>query len=113
MPSRPQISLSADAISSAWPRLSIWHGPANNPIGRSLANVTLPMATEGLGRVVSLMRRTIARDRPRGENPPATIAMKIGTVAVPLVDGTATIERRRGRFPQVLRYSPGAHEPSR
>src|SRR4030081_1406693 len=45
MPSRAAISLSAEAISSAWARLSSWHGPAMIEIGKSLPNLTDPAAT--------------------------------------------------------------------
>src|ERR1700744_6335637 len=43
--SRPAISCSADATSSACARLSSWHGPATIEIGKSLPNLTGPTST--------------------------------------------------------------------
>ncbi len=59
MPTRPAISLSADAISRAWARLSIWHGPAISANGSALPIVTLATVTTGLGRrsVLAFMGR--------------------------------------------------------
>src|SRR5215475_14232183 len=57
-------------MSSACWRLSIWHGPANSAIGRSLPKVTSPTTTARLGLTASLMPRAIARaacDRSRVE----------------------------------------------
>src|SRR6476661_3272031 len=92
MPSLAAISFSAEAISSACARLSIWQGPANTAIGRSLANVTLPIVTAALGFAESLMTSTIAR------------AERVAAVAEPrprrsalraLAHGLGTLARRR------------------
>src|SRR5450631_4384478 len=53
MPSRAAISLSAAAISRAWPRLSSAHGPAISANGRSLPKRTAPAATTEFGEGVS------------------------------------------------------------
>src|SRR6266851_8455804 len=45
MLSRPAISFSAAATSSACARLSSWHGPAMIEIGSSLPNLTGPAVT--------------------------------------------------------------------
>src|SRR5258706_3038402 len=45
----PALSLSATAISSAWPRLSSMQGPAISASGRRLPKRTAPAATIGLG----------------------------------------------------------------
>src|ERR1700704_5140516 len=47
MCSRAAISFSAEATSSAWARLSSWHGPAMIEIGKALPNLTDPAATIG------------------------------------------------------------------
>src|SRR5258708_815891 len=62
MSSRAAISFSALAISSAWVRLSIWHGPAMIEIGKALPNLTAPAETTGAAvmsafKVFSLHRR--------------------------------------------------------
>src|SRR6185312_6815560 len=49
MPTRPAISFSAAAISSACARLSIWQGPAISASGRVLPKRTAPMLTIGFG----------------------------------------------------------------
>src|SRR6185503_3715102 len=74
MPSRPAISFSAAAISSACARLSIWQGPANTAIGRSLANVTLPMVTVGFGFDESLMPALYRMIRELTYRPPGSIS---------------------------------------
>src|SRR6266478_3912503 len=48
MPRLPAISLSAPAISSAWPRLSSTQGPAISASGRRLPKRTAPTATIAL-----------------------------------------------------------------
>src|SRR5215469_1264619 len=47
MPTRLVMSFSAEAISSAWARLSSAHGPAISANGRSLPKRALPTATTG------------------------------------------------------------------
>src|SRR5213592_1457426 len=49
MPSLAAISLSAEAISSAWSRLSSAHGPAIRASGRALPKRVAPTATVALG----------------------------------------------------------------
>src|ERR1700722_12171054 len=49
MPSLAVSSLSAPAISNAWPRLSSTHGPAMSASGNSLPKRALPTATTTLG----------------------------------------------------------------
>src|SRR5689334_14488565 len=51
---RPAISFNADATSSAWLRLSSWHGPAMIEIGKSLPNLTDPAETIGAAETVAL-----------------------------------------------------------
>src|ERR1700732_5364800 len=51
IPSLPAISFSAEATSSAWERLSSWHGPAMIEIGKSLPNLTEPVVTTGAAEV--------------------------------------------------------------
>src|ERR1700754_3179844 len=55
---------SASAISSAWARLSIAHGPAIITNGRSLANVTGPTLTRRVFGAVIFVVRAIS-DQPR------------------------------------------------
>src|ERR1700730_7483791 len=68
---RAAISFSAEATSSAWARLSSWHGPAMIEIGRSLPNLTDPAVTTGAAEVVafktfSLFRAGPCRAAPEG-----------------------------------------------
>ena len=51
----PRSPSARSAISRAWARLSIWQGPANTAMGRSLANVTRPTVTAALGLARSLL----------------------------------------------------------
>src|SRR6267142_6991437 len=50
---RAAISFRAPATSSAWARLSSWHGPAMIEIGRSLPNLTLPAVTTGAAAMLA------------------------------------------------------------
>ena len=64
--SRAAISFSAAATSSAWARLSSWHGPAITPSGRSAPKRTAPApaptSTIGLSAIAAAPRP--ARERP-------------------------------------------------
>src|SRR3981189_3370713 len=69
---RAAISFSAEATSSAWARLSSWHGPAMIEIGKSLPNLTDPAATTGAAEMLSfngtfLFRRDHEGPRPRDQ----------------------------------------------
>src|SRR3981189_90897 len=50
---RPAISFRAPATSSAWARLSSWHGPAMIEIGKSLPNLTWPAVTTGAAEMLA------------------------------------------------------------
>src|SRR5882672_10780223 len=68
---RAAISFSADATSSAWLRLSSWHGPAMIEIGRLLPNLTVPAETTGFAEMLafkgcSFFRRGPCRSAPSG-----------------------------------------------
>jgi hypothetical protein len=58
IPSLPAISFSAEATSSAWERLSSWHGPAMIEIGKSLPNLTSPSVT--IGEAEALAFKTLS-----------------------------------------------------
>src|SRR3984893_68178 len=55
---RAAISFSADATSSAWARLSSWHGPAMIEIGKSLPNLTEPTVTTGAAEMLACQAST-------------------------------------------------------
>src|SRR5258706_13603776 len=81
--SRAAISFSAPATSSAWARLSSWHGPAMIEIGKSLPNLTDPAATTGAAEVfafkaLSFLRRDHA-GRRRPDQPMRSYSAKVGT----------------------------------
>src|SRR3981189_3324779 len=70
---RAAISFSAEATSSAWARLSSWHGPAMIEIGKSLPNLTDPAATTAAAemlafKALSSLRRDHA-GRHSGDRP--------------------------------------------
>src|SRR5260370_30134948 len=69
---RAAISFRAPATSSAWARLSSWHGPAMIEIGKSLPNLTDPAATTGDADILVfkgtfLFRRDHGGQRPRDQ----------------------------------------------
>src|SRR5712675_3104775 len=69
---RAAISFSAPATSSAWARLSNWHGPAMIEIGKSLPNLTWPAVTTGDADILAfkgpfLFRRDHEGPRPRDQ----------------------------------------------
>src|ERR1700716_3640987 len=62
--SRAAISFSAEATSSAWARLSSWHGPAMIEIGNSLPNLTDPAATTGEAAMLAFKTNSLFRTGP-------------------------------------------------
>src|SRR3982074_1702665 len=64
IPSLPAISFSAEAASSAWARLSSWHGPAMIEIGKSLPNLTSPAVTTGAAEMLAFKALILFRARP-------------------------------------------------
>src|SRR6266568_5190893 len=61
---RAAISFSAPATSSAWARLSSWHGPATIEIGKSLPNLTWPAVTTGAVEVLAFKALILFPARP-------------------------------------------------
>src|ERR1700722_17096803 len=61
---RAAISVSAPATSSAWARLSSWHGPAMIEIGKSLPNLTDPAATTGAAKRFAFKLFSLFRTGP-------------------------------------------------
>src|SRR3977135_3735753 len=66
---RPAISCSAEATSSAWARLSSWQGPAIIEIGKSLPNLTDPAATTGAAEMLSFKGTFLFRGDPEVPRP--------------------------------------------
>src|ERR1700686_386769 len=64
MLSRAAISFSAEATSSAWARLSSWHGPAMIEIGKALPNLTDPAATIGAAQMFAFKALSFFPPRP-------------------------------------------------
>src|SRR6266516_771032 len=62
--SRAEISFSAPATSSAWARLSSWHGPAMIEIGKSLPNFTWPAVTTGAAEMLAFKALILFPARP-------------------------------------------------
>src|SRR6267142_2874346 len=61
---RAAISFRAPATSSAWARLSSWHGPAMIEIGKSLPNLTSPAVTTGAAEMLAFKALILFRARP-------------------------------------------------
>src|SRR5712691_8989476 len=61
---RAAISFSAPATSSAWARLSSWHGPAMIEIGKSLPNLTWPAVTTGAAEMLAFKALILFPARP-------------------------------------------------
>src|SRR6266702_214356 len=61
---RAAISFSAPATSSAWARLSSWHGPATIEIGKSLPNLTWPAVTTGAVEILAFKALILFPARP-------------------------------------------------
>src|SRR5258707_11293665 len=61
---RAAISFSAPATSSAWARLSSWHGPAMIEIGKSLPNLTSPAVTTGAAEMLGFKAVILFPARP-------------------------------------------------
>src|SRR6266700_2334148 len=61
---RAAISFSAPATSSAWARLSSWHGPATIEIGKSLPNLTWPAVTTGAAEMLAFKALILFPARP-------------------------------------------------
>src|SRR6195256_2669931 len=61
---RAAISFSAPATSSAWARLSSWHGPAMIEIGKSLPNLTWPAVTTGAAELLAFKALILFPARP-------------------------------------------------
>src|ERR1700754_2676046 len=75
---RAAISFSAEATSSAWERLSSWHGPVMIDIGSSLPNLTDPAATTGAVEVMSFKTLSLFRAAPcRAEPEGSTLLSRL------------------------------------
>src|SRR5258708_39457654 len=61
---RAAISFSAPATSSAWARLSSWHGPAMIEIGKSLPNLTWPAVTTSAAEMLAFKALILFPARP-------------------------------------------------
>src|SRR5262249_2362362 len=124
IPPGPAIFLSAEAISSAWSRLSSAHGPAISASGSPLPKRVLPMATIGLGAGSTFIAGdhapAIFRGQPSGcrHRPPATetaMGMDVEVLA-PLWAASSELANRtpalrQWPFPVPQRVRPYARKP--
>src|SRR5450631_2443011 len=91
---RAAISFSAEATSSAWARLSSWHGPAIIEIGRSLPNLTDPAATTGAAERLTLKALSFFRRDHAGRQQSDQPSLGVSNIRVaPQAASGGTISR--------------------